>query len=293
MPESERIKMSLPLLMEKKRKKNKITMITSYTVWQASLVDQAGIDIVLVGDSLSMTELGNATTLPVAMDTMVVHAAAVTRGAKYAFVIGDMPYMTYQPSNETAVRNAGRFMAEAGCDAVKLEGGITMAERVNAIVESGIPVMGHLGLTPQSMSALGGFKAQGKDALHAKRVMDDAEALEQAGAFAILLECVPSKVSKLITERAKIPIISIGAGPDCDGQLLIFHDMFNMFSAFTPKFAKRYGDVSDVIRNGLSRYVDEVHSGVFPEAQNTFSISDEQYVELLQLLGNQSTVNSE
>src|SRR5512143_621506 len=247
MPENERVKMTLPILMEKKRKKQKITMITSYTYWQAFLVDKAGIDIVLVGDSLSMTELGNATTLPVSMDTMVVHAAAVTRGCRYGFVIGDMPYMTYQPSDETAIKNAGRFMAESGCDAIKLEGGITMAERMRAIVEAGIPAMGHLGLTPQSMSALGGFKAQGKDALHAKRVMDDAVALEEAGAFAILLECVPAKVSKLITQRAKIPIISIGAGPDCDGQLLIFHDMFNMFPAFTPKFAKRYADVAKVI----------------------------------------------
>lgn len=286
MPENERVKMTLPILMEKKRKKQKITMITSYTYWQAFLVDKAGIDIVLVGDSLSMTELGNATTLPVSMDTMVVHAAAVTRGCRYGFVIGDMPYMTYQPSDETAIKNAGRFMAESGCDAIKLEGGITMAERMRAIVEAGIPAMGHLGLTPQSMSALGGFKAQGKDAVHAKRVMDDAIALEQAGAFAILLECVPSRVSKLITERAKIPIISIGAGPDCDGQLLIFHDMFNMFPAFTPKFAKRYGDVAKVIGDGLARYVAEIQSGAFPEPQNTFTISDEQYDELLAMLPN-------
>ncbi len=284
MPETERVKTTLPLLFDKKRKKQKITMITSYTYWQAYLVDKAGIDIVLVGDSLSMTELGNATTLPVSMDTMVAHAAAVTRGAKHAFVLGDMPYMTYQPSNEVAIKNAGRFMAESGCDGIKLEGGITMAERVKAIVDCGIPVMGHLGLTPQSMSALGGFKAQGKDALQAKRVMDDAAALEQAGAFAILLECVPSKVSKLMTERAKIPIISIGAGPDCDGQLLIFHDMFNMFPAFTPKFTKRYGDVAQVISTGVTRYIEEIQSGVFPEPQNTFSISEEQYNELLALL---------
>ncbi len=281
MSETERVKMSLPLLLEKKQKKHKITMITSYTVWQAALADQAGIDIVLVGDSLSMTELGHATTLPVSMDTMVVHAAAVTRGCKYGFVLGDMPYMSYQPSNEIAVMNAGRFMAESGCDGIKLEGGIPMADRVRAIARAGIPVMGHLGLTPQSMSALGGFKAQGKDANQARRVIDDAAALEEAGAFAILLECVPAKVSRLITERAGIPIISIGAGPDCDGQLLIFHDMFNLFPAFTPKFAKRYGDVAQVIRDGLARYVEEVQTGVFPAPQHTFSISDDQYAELL------------
>ncbi len=284
MPESGRVKMSLPLLMEKKRKKQKITMITSYTFWQANLVDQAGMDIVLVGDSLSMTELGNPSTLPVSMDTMIAHAAAVTRGAKFAFVIGDMPYMTYQPSNETAIKNAGRFMAEAGCDAIKLEGGVTMAERVQAIVDAGIPTMGHLGLTPQSMSALGGFKAQGKDALMAKRIVDDAAALEEAGAFAVLLECVPTKVSKLIAERAKIPIISIGSGPYCDGQLLIFHDMFNMYPAFMPKFAKRYGDVSRVIADGLAQYVREINEGIFPEPQHTFTISDEQFAELTRML---------
>ena len=284
MPETERVKMSLPQLQEKKRKKQKITMITSYTFWQAFLVDKAGMDIVLVGDSLSMTELGNATTLPVSMDTMVVHAAAVTLGCKYGFVLGDMPYMTYQPSNEIAVKNAGRFMAESGCDGVKLEGGIAMANRVRSIAEAGIPVMGHLGLTPQSMSALGGFKAQGKDAIQAKRVMDDAVALEEAGAFAILLESVPSKVSKLITEQANIPIISIGAGPDCDGQLLIFHDMFNMFPAFMPKFAKRYGDVAKVISDGLARYIDDVHNGIFPEPQHTFSISDQEYAELKKMI---------
>ncbi len=284
MPESGRMKMSLPLLIEKKRKKQKITMITSYTYWQANLVDQAGIDIVLVGDSLSMTELGNATTLPVTMDTMVAHASAVTKGAKFAFVIGDMPYMTYQPSNKYAIKNAGRFMAESGCDGVKLEGGITMAERMKAIVDAGIPAMGHLGLTPQSMSALGGFKAQGKDAVMAKRLVDDAAALEDAGAFAILLECVPTKVSKLITERAKIPIISIGSGPYCDGQLLIFHDMFNLNPAFMPKFAKRYGDVHRVIADGLGQYVREITEGVFPEPQHTFTISDEQYQEFLKLV---------
>jgi 3-methyl-2-oxobutanoate hydroxymethyltransferase len=284
MPETERVKMSLPLLMEKKRKKQKITMITSYTVWQAALVDQAGIDIVLVGDSLSMTELGNPTTLPVTMETMLAHASAVTRGCKYGFVLGDMPYMSYQPSNEIAVKNAGRFMAESACDGVKLEGGLAMADRVRAIAEAGIPVMGHLGLTPQSMSALGGFKAQGKDAVQAKRVTDDAVVLEEAGAFAILLECVPAKVSKLITERAKIPIISIGAGPDCDGQALIFHDMFNLFAAFTPKFAKRYGDVAQVIREGLAHYVEEVRTGAFPAPQHTFGIPDEQFAELLKLL---------
>ncbi|MFQ6058160.1 MAG: 3-methyl-2-oxobutanoate hydroxymethyltransferase [Anaerolineae bacterium] len=281
---SERKKVTLPDLMEMKRQGRKITMITAYDYPTAVLVDRAGIDIVLIGDSMAMTVLGYPTTLPATMDEMIAHSRAVTTGCKHSFILGDMPYMTYQPSIEMAVRNAGRFMAEAGCDGVKLEGGITMADRVEAIARAGIPVMGHLGLTPQSMSMLGGFKVQGKDALMAKRIVDDAAALEEAGAFAILLECVPAKVSKLITERAGIPIISIGAGPDCDGQLLIFHDMFGLYPAFTPKFAKQYADVAEVILDGLNRYVEDVQEGRFPEPKHCFTIPDDQYQELLSML---------
>ncbi len=281
---NERTKVSLPQLVDMKRRGEKITMITAYTYPMGWLVDQAGIDIVLVGDSLGMTELGYKTTLPVTMDIMIAHARAVTTGCKYGFVLGDMPYMSYQTSNEVAVVNAGRFMAEAGCDGIKLEGGVSMLERVEAIVKAGIPTMGHLGLTPQSMSALGGFKVQGKDASMAKRIMDDAVALEEAGAFAILLECVPDRVSKLITERAKIPIISIGAGPYCDGQVLIFHDMFGLYPAFTPKFAKQYANVADVILGGLKQYMHEVRDGVFPEPKNNFIIKDDAYAELLEML---------
>jgi 3-methyl-2-oxobutanoate hydroxymethyltransferase len=280
----ERQKMTLPRLMEMKRQGQKITMITAYSYPQAVLVDRAGIDIVLIGDSLSMTELGNKTTLPVTMDTMVVHARAVTTGCKLGFVLGDMPYMTYQPSDKTAVINAGRFMAEAACDGVKLEGGVSMASRVAAIVQAGIPVMGHLGLTPQSMSMLGGFKVQGKDALMAKRIMDDAAALEEAGAFSILLECVPDRVSQMIAERAHIPIISIGAGIQCDGQLLIFHDMFGLYPDFTPKFAKQYANVAEVILGGLRQFIQEVHDGTFPEPKHSFTIKDEQLAELKALL---------
>ncbi len=280
----ERQKMTLPRLMEMKRQGQKITMITAYSYSQAVLVDKAGIDIVLVGDSLSMTELGNKTTLPVTMDIMVAHARAVTNGCKYGFVLGDMPYMTYQPSDEVAVINAGRFMAESACDGVKLEGGVSMASRVAAIVRAGIPVMGHLGLTPQSMSMLGGFKVQGRDALMAKRIMDDAAALEEAGAFSILLECVPDRVSKLITERAQIPIISIGAGPYCDGQLMIFHDMFGLYPDFTPRFAKQYANVAEVILGGLKQYISEVRDGTFPEPKHGFTIKDEQLAELKALV---------
>ncbi len=281
---SERGKVTVPMLQEMKHRGEKITMITAYDYPTAVLVDKAGIDIVLVGDSLAMTVLGYDTTLPATMDIMITHAQAVTRGCKHAFVLGDMPYMSYQPSVETAVRNAGRFMAEAGCDGVKLEGGVAMADRVKAIVDAGIPVMGHLGLTPQYVSMLGGFKVQGKDALVAKRILDDALALEEAGAFAVLLECVPARVSKLITERLSVPTISIGAGPDCDGQVLIFHDMFGLFPKFTPRFAKQYVDVGAIILGGLGQYVKEVREGTFPEPKHCFSIPDEQYQELLAML---------
>jgi len=281
---SERTKVTLPQLLEMKEGGQRITMITAYDYPTGVWAERAAIDIVLVGDSMAMTVLGYSTTLPATMAELIAHSQAVTRGCKSGFVLGDMPYMSYQPSIEIAVQNAGRFMSEGACDGVKLEGGITMADRVEAIVNAGIPVMGHLGLTPQSMSMLGGFKVQGKDALMAKRIIDDTKVLEEAGAFAVLLECVPAKVSKLITERAEIPIISIGAGPDCDGQLLIFHDMFGLYPAFTPKFAKQYADVGETIVQGLKRYAEEVREGLFPEPNHGFTIPDQQYEELLKML---------
>jgi len=281
---SERAKVTLPQIFEMKRSGQQITMITAYDYPTGVWAERAAIDIVLVGDSMAMTVLGYSTTLPATMAELIAHSQAVTRGCKSSFVLGDMPYMSYQPSTEIAVQNAGRFMSEGGCDGIKLEGGLTMVDRVEAIVKAGIPVMGHLGLTPQSMSMLGGFKVQGKDALMAKRIIDDAKVLEEAGAFAVLLECVPSKVSKLVTERAEIPIISIGAGPDCDGQLLIFHDMFGLYPAFTPKFAKQYADVGEILVEGLKRYIDDVRSGAFPEPKHGFTIRDEQYEELLKML---------
>ncbi len=281
---SERTKVTLPQLLEMRERGQRITMITAYDYPTGVFADRAGIDIVLVGDSMAMTVLGYSTTLPATMAELIAHSQAVTRGCKNSFVLGDMPYMSYQPSTEIAVQNAGRFMSEGGCDGIKLEGGLTMVDRVEAIIRAGIPVMGHLGLTPQSMSMLGGFKVQGKDALMAKRIIDDAKVLEEAGAFTVLLECVPSKVSKLVTERAEIPIISIGAGPDCDGQLLIFHDMFGLYPAFTPKFAKQYADVGEAIVKGLKRYAEEVREGLFPEPKHGFTIRDEQYEELLKML---------
>jgi 3-methyl-2-oxobutanoate hydroxymethyltransferase len=281
---SERTKVTIPQLWAMKKASQKITMITAYDYPTGVWAERAAIDILLVGDSMAMTVLGYSTTLPATMAELIAHSQAVTRGNKNSFVLGDMPYMSYQPSIEMAVQNAGRFMSEGACDGIKLEGGLPMADRVEAIVNAGIPVMGHLGLTPQSMSMLGGFKAQGKDAHMAKKIIDDAKALEEAGAFSILLEAVPSRVSKLVTERAEIPIIGIGAGPDCDGQVLIFHDMFGLYPAFTPKFAKRYAELGEMIVEGLERYRDEVREGVFPEPKHCFTITDEQYEQLLAML---------
>ncbi|HEX9118836.1 MAG TPA: 3-methyl-2-oxobutanoate hydroxymethyltransferase [Anaerolineae bacterium] len=281
---SDRKKVSLPVLFEKMQKGIPLTMVTCYDFPMAYLVEQASLDIVLVGDSLGMTILGYDSTLPVTMDAMILHAQAVRRGTPNAWLIGDMPYMSYQPSDETAVRCAGRFMAEAACDGIKLEGGQEIISRVKAIVAAGIPVMGHLGLTPQSASSLGGFRLQGKSAGAARKIVDDAKALEDAGCMAILLELVPDRVCKLIAERAQIPIISLGSGPDADGQLLIFHDMFGLYPKFTPKMAKQYCNAGQMISDGLKQYVVEVTGKTFPEPERYFGIKDEEYAELLRLL---------
>jgi 3-methyl-2-oxobutanoate hydroxymethyltransferase len=282
---TDRKKVTLPALFEKVAKGLPITMLTCYDYPTAYFQEQAGLDMILVGDSLAMTMLGYDSTLPATMDDMIRHTQAVRRGAPNVWLIGDMPYMSYQPSVETAIRNAGRFMAEAGCDAIKLEGGVEMADRVAAVVRSGIAVMGHLGLTPQSVSALGGFHVQGKGAQHAKRIMESAKALEEAGAYAILLEMVPDRVCQLITERAeKCFIISLGSGPHAHGQLLIYHDMFGLYPNFTPKMAKVYGEAGKVILEGLQRYVAEVSDRTFPQPENWFRMKDEEYEELLRLL---------
>jgi 3-methyl-2-oxobutanoate hydroxymethyltransferase len=243
------------------------------------------VEMILVGDSLGMTMLGYDSTLPVTMDDMIRHTQAVRRGAPTAFLVGDMPYMSYQPSVETAIRNAGRFMAEAGCDAIKLEGGSEMADRVRGIVAAGIPTLGHLGLTPQSVSALGGFRVQGKGALQAKRIVDSAKALEEAGAFGILLEMVPDRLCKLITERAENCIImSLGSGPHAHGQLLIYHDMFGLYPKFKPRMAKVFAQAGKLIQDGLSQYVEEVKNKQFPQPENWFGMPDDEYDELLELL---------
>jgi 3-methyl-2-oxobutanoate hydroxymethyltransferase len=283
---ADRKKVTLPGLFQKLEAGQPVTMLTCYDFPTATFQEQAGIDIVLVGDSLGMTMLGYESTLPVTMDDMIRHSQAVRRGTPNAWLIGDMPYMTYQPSVESAIRNAGRFMAEAACDAIKLEGGVEMADRVAGIVAAGIPAMGHLGLTPQSVSALGGFRVQGKGALQAKKIIDDAKALEQAGAFGVLLEMVPDRVCQLITQRAeRCLIISLGSGPHAHGQLLIYHDMFGLYPRFKPRMAKVFGDAGRVILTGLQQYAQEVTSKQFPQPENWFGMADNEYQELLDLLG--------
>jgi 3-methyl-2-oxobutanoate hydroxymethyltransferase len=280
-----RKKMTLPGLYQKVADKQPITWLTCYDYPTAYMQDQAGVDMILVGDSLGMTMLGYDSTLPVTMDDMIRHAAAVRRGAPNVWLVGDMPYMSYQPSVESAIRNAGRFMAEAGCDCIKLEGGAAMADRIKGIVDAGIPAIGHLGLTPQSVSALGGFKLQGKSATLAKKIVDDAKALEDAGAFCILLELVPDRLCQLITERAKNAIImSLGAGPHAHGQLLIYHDAFALYPKFKPRMAKVFADAGAVIREGLAGYVKEVTEKTFPAKENWFGMPDEEYEELVKML---------
>lgn len=280
-----RKKMTLPGLFKKVAEGKPITWMTCYDYPTAYMQDQAGMDMILVGDSLGMTMLGYDSTLPVTMDDMIRHAAAVRRGAPNAWLVGDMPYMSYQPSVESAIRNAGRFMAEAGCDSIKLEGGVEMADKIQGIVRAGIPAIGHLGLTPQSVSALGGFRLQGKGAAQAKKIVDDAKALEEAGAFCILLELVPDRLCKLITERAKNCIImSLGSGVDAHGQLLIYHDAFALYPKFKPRMAKVFADAGAVIRDGLAQYVQEVGEKTFPAKENWFGMPDEEFDDLLKML---------
>lgn len=280
-----RKKMTLQALFKKAAEGKPITWLTCYDYPTAYLQEQAGIDMILVGDSLGMTMLGYDSTLPVTMEDMMRHTAAVRRGAPNAWVVGDMPYMSYQPSIETAIRNAGRFMAETGCDSIKLEGGASVADRIKGIVDAGIPAIGHLGLTPQSVSSLGGFRLQGKSAATAKKILDDAKFLEEAGAFMILLELVPDRLCQLITERAKdCLIMSLGSGPHAHGQLLIYHDAFALYPKFKPRMAKVFADAGSVIKEGLEKYVQEVTDKTFPAPENWFGMSDDEYNELLTMI---------
>lgn len=281
----QRKKLTLPGFFKKASEGRPITWLTCYDYPTAYFQEQAGVDMILVGDSLGMTMLGYDSTLPVTMEDMIRHTAAVRRGAPNTWIVGDMPYMTYQPSVETAIINAGRFMAEAGCDSVKLEGGASMADRIRGIVDAGIPVVGHLGLTPQSVSSLGGFRLQGKSAETAKKIVDDAKALEEAGVFMILLEMVPDRVCQLITEHANdCLIMSLGSGPSAHGQLLIYHDAFGLYPKFKPRMAKVFAEAGTVIREGLELYVKEVTDKTFPAPENWFGMPDDQYQELIEML---------
>ncbi len=258
----------------------KITMLTAYDYSMARMIDDAGVDIILVGDSLGMVVLGYDSTVPVTMEEMLHHCRAVSRGSKNALIVGDMPFMSYQVSETQAVGSAGRFIKEAGCHAVKLEGGSEMASTVKRIVTAGIPVMGHIGLTPQTATALGGYRVQGKDLDTARKLIDDARAVAQAGAFALVLECVPDTIARFITEDISIPTIGIGAGPHCDGQVLVTHDLLGIYDKFCPSFVKQYVKLSDHIKNALNSYIDEVRQGTFPDDRHSFA-GDEGVMEAL------------
>lgn len=258
-----------------KSKGEKISMLTAYDYTTAQLLDEAGVDSILVGDSLGMTMLGYETTLEVTMDDMIHHTKAVVRGTKNALVIGDMPFLSYHVSIEETIRNAGRFIKEAGAQAVKLEGGREMVDKIKALVAAKIPVIGHLGLTPQSVNMFGGFKVQGKGAEQAQEILDDARALEAAGVFAIVLECVPSALAKKITEAIGIPTIGIGAGADCDGQVLVIQDVLGMYTGLQPKFVKRYKETGEDIKEATRAYIKDIDSGAFPAKEHTFSIKEE------------------
>ena len=257
-------------LKEKKQKKEPIVMITAYDYPSAQMVDEAGVDIILVGDSLGMVVLGYENTLPVTMEDMLRHTAAVVRGAKRAMVVGDMPFMSYQLSPEQALDNAGRFIKEAGAHAVKLEGGEEVLEAIRKITSAGIPVMGHIGLTPQSIHRIGGYRVQGRDEETALKLKRDAKLLEEAGCFSIVLEAVPVELAKEITESLEIPTIGIGAGPYCDGQVLVYHDVLGIFQEFKPKFVKRYANLRASIVDAVKSYVEEVRNREFPDEEHSY-----------------------
>jgi 3-methyl-2-oxobutanoate hydroxymethyltransferase len=281
---SSRKKVTILALRQKKEHAEPITMLTAYDYPTALVMDQAGMDSILVGDSLGMVVLGYENTLPVTMEDMLHHCRAVARGAKSALLIGDMPFMSYQASVEDAVRNAGRFLQEGGMDAVKLEGGHERVETVRAIVGAGIPVMGHLGLTPQSVHQLGGFRPQGKTALAAKRLLEDAFLLEEAGCFGIVLESVPARLAELVSKKLAIPTIGIGAGVGCDGQVLVTHDLLGLFERFTPKFVKKYADLHGEMQKAFTEYIADVQAKTFPGAEHTVEMKDEEWTELLKSL---------
>lgn len=269
------MKNTVVTIQQAKENGEKLTMLTAYDYSTAKLIDEAGINMILVGDSLGMVVLGYEDTLSVTMEDMIHHTAAVARGAKNTFVVADMPFMSYQTSVYDAVVNAGRLMKEGRAQAVKLEGGKEVAEHIRAITNASIPVVSHLGLTPQSLNAFGGFKVQGKSEKAAKKLLEDALAVEEAGAVAVVLECVPAKLAELISKKLRIPTIGIGAGAGCDGQVLVYQDMLAMFSDFKPKFVKHFAQIGEQMKAAFAAYSEEVKNGTFPAAEHTFKIDDE------------------
>lgn len=269
------MKNTVQTFKEAKNNHTKLAMLTAYDYSTAKLQDEAGIHGILVGDSLGNVILGYEDTISVTMEDMIHHGAAVARGAKNALVVVDMPFMSYQTSVYDAVVNAGRLMKEGRANAVKLEGGVSVCPQIKAITDAGIPVMAHLGLTPQSINAFGGFKVQGKNEAAARKLIDDAKAVEKAGAFALVLECVPAKLAKIISEQLTIPTIGIGAGAGCDGQILVYQDMLGMFSDYTPKFVKRFAEVGSVMKEAFTNYIKEVQAETYPAEEHTFKIDDE------------------
>lgn len=274
------MRITVSQLKEMKQKGEKIAMLTAYDYPTAKIIDEVGIPLILVGDSLGMVVLGYESTIPVTMEEMLHHTKAVVRGAKRAMVIGDMPFMSYHISTDEALRNAARFIQEGGAQAVKLEGGVTVVEKVSRLVSCGIPVMGHIGLTPQSIHQLGGFKVQGKTPEAAKRLLEDALALEEAGAFAIVLEAVPAQLARLITQRLSIPTIGIGAGVYCDGQVQVVSDILGSFTDFVPKHAKQYVKLTEIIKQAVTQYYGEVKAGAFPTEKQSYSIDESLLAEL-------------
>lgn len=269
------MKNSVSTFLDAKNSDEKLTMLTAYDYSMAKLIDSCNINGILVGDSLGMVCLGYKDTLSVTMEDMIHHTKAVSRGTENALVVGDMPFMSYQTSVYDAVVNAGRLIKEGGADAVKLEGGADVIEQIQAIVKAQIPVMGHIGLTPQSINMFGGFKVQGKSAEKASKLIEDAKKLEKAGVFAIVLECIPAKLAKIISEEVNVPTIGIGAGADCDGQILVYQDMLNMFSDLKPKFVKTFANVGELMEKGIQGYINEVQSSTFPTEEHSFKISEE------------------
>jgi len=280
-------KVTVTTLRQKYERREPITMVTAYDYPTARIADEAGLDAILVGDSLAMVVLGHPDTLSVTMDEMIHHARAVRRGASRALLIGDMPFMSYQADEAEALRNAGRFLKEAGMEAVKLEGGRTAAPAVGRIVRAGIPVQGHIGLTPQSVNALGGWKVQGRTATAARSLLEDALALEDAGCFSLVLESVPDRVAARITERLSIPTIGIGAGAQTSGQVLVLHDMLGLFDRFTPRFVKRYAELGEAARAALEAFRADVQSGAFPGPEHSYAIDDEEWRAFLESIGEQ------